>query len=361
MIEERYVEVGNPAYHPRAMIKILFYGYLKGYFGGRPLARQYATDLGLRYLSNDDFPDYRTINLFRINFKDAIANIFAQVVMLCNELGIIGFENLAIDSQKLKANANIFQNKNLDGIWKEKKRIEEQLKKLLEMKIESPEDIEKKEKKEKKLKRRKKKLESAAKLLKEAGGEEDKKMRYNLSDPGSKVMTDKRGVKNPDYLCQNAVDDKHGILTAVKVTSDSTDKDELFPMKEESKKNTGQTHKNTSADCGYSDKQKYKEMESDKETEYYIPDRTKHSSKNDKFSKWNFIYDGEKDVYICPNNTELVFVRKSKDSKGLEYRLYQGVECATCPLRNACMKIRKNKKKTDNLACRTISENFEKP
>ena len=72
-IEEKYVEVGNPAYHPKMMVKVLIYGYYKSYFGGRPLHRNYETDLGLRFLSNDDFPDHRTINLFRINFKQGVA------------------------------------------------------------------------------------------------------------------------------------------------------------------------------------------------------------------------------------------------------------------------------------------------
>jgi hypothetical protein len=42
-------------------------------------------------------------------------------------LGKVGFENLSVDSQKIKANANLFQNKNLKGIKKEKKRSEEEL------------------------------------------------------------------------------------------------------------------------------------------------------------------------------------------------------------------------------------------
>jgi hypothetical protein len=33
--------------------------------------------------------------------------------MLCEGLGMVGFENLSVDSQKIKANANLFQNKNL--------------------------------------------------------------------------------------------------------------------------------------------------------------------------------------------------------------------------------------------------------
>jgi hypothetical protein len=179
------------------MLKLLVYGYHHGYFGGRPIERSYDSDLGTRYLCNDDIPDYRTINLFRVDFKDEIADIFAQVVLLCKELDMIGFENLSIDGQKLKANANVFQNKNLKGIKKEKKRIEKTLQKLLEEKI-TPENKSQIKKKKEKLQRRKKKLEKAQQLLEDAGGEDNESLRYNLTDPDSRIMQDKRGVKNPD-------------------------------------------------------------------------------------------------------------------------------------------------------------------
>ncbi len=38
-IETKYVEVGNLAFDPKAMMKIFVYGYYKEYFGGRPLHR----------------------------------------------------------------------------------------------------------------------------------------------------------------------------------------------------------------------------------------------------------------------------------------------------------------------------------
>lgn len=55
--------------------------------------------------------------------------------MLCEGLGMVGFENLSVDSRMIKADANLFQNKNLKGIMREKKRIETQLKKLLDDEI----------------------------------------------------------------------------------------------------------------------------------------------------------------------------------------------------------------------------------
>ena len=343
-IESVYVEVGNPAHNPKKMMKILVYGYFKGYFGGRPLYNNYRDDLGLRYLSNDDFPDFRTINTFRVRFKDDIADVFAQVVMLCKELGMIGFENLSIDGQKLKADANVFQNKNLKGIRREKEKIEKLLRKLLDNEIEFKCEDDK-HKKKKKLERRKKKLEHATQLLIDAGAEQDDKLRYNLSDPEAKIMTDKRGVKNPDYNAQNAVDDKFEVLTAVNVIDNPSDSGQLEPMKEESKKNTGRTHKNTLTDCGYPDKESFEKMEKDPTTEYYVPDRTMHSSRNDPYSKWNFQYHKDLDVYFCPQGVKLKFVRISKDKDGLKYRLYQAEDCSECPVRDKCRKKSKNKDK----------------
>lgn len=351
-IESTYVEVGNLAYNPRAMMKIIVYGYYKGYFGGRPLHKNYNEDLGLRYLSNDDFPDFRTINLFRVKFKDEIADVFAQVVMICKELDMIGFENLSIDGQKIKANANVFQNKNLKGVKKEKEKIEKLLKKLLDNEIEFKSEDDK-NKKKKKLERRKKKIEEATQLLIDAGAEDDDKLRHNLTDPEAKTMTDKRGVKNPDYNAQNATDDRFQVLTAVNVIDTPSDSEQLFPMKKESEENTGRSHENTLADCGYTDKETFTQMENDQSTEYYVPDRTMHSSKDDKFSKWNFKFDAEEDVYVCPQGRRLVFVRTSKDSDGLEYRLYRAVDCSRCKARNKCR--RKSKNKNKKVGNRTIS------
>jgi transposase len=356
--EEKYVEIGNPAYHPKMMMKIIIYGYVRKYFGGRPLHNNYETDLGLRFLSNDDFPDFRTINLFRVNFKEEIVDIFSQVVMLCKELDMLGFENLSIDGQKIKANANVFQNKNLKSIRKEKERIEKQLKKLLEKELDFQQDMENKaiiNKKKEKLEKRKIKLDMAAQLLIDAGAENDDKMRYNLTDPDSRAMTDKRGVKNPDYNTQNAVDDKFQVLTAVDVTNNPIDNEELFPMTEKSKENTGKNHENTLADSGYGDKAKFVEMEKDDDTEYYVPDKTMHSSKKDPYCKWNFKKDSDRDVYICPEGRELHYQRTSKDSKGLIYWHYVADDCSNCKVRGKCQKISKKKVKKGVRSNRSIN------
>lgn len=343
-IEDHYSTEGNPPYNPKLMVKTLIYGYFQAYFGGRPIHNQFQSDLGLRFLTNDDFPDHRTINLFRVQFKEEFAEIFAKVIVLCEHIGLIGFENLAIDSQKIKANANLFQNKNMKGVQREIERIKKQILQLLEQDIASEAEAIERRRKMESLKRRKKKLEEAMLILKEAGGENDKNIRYNLTDPDSKVMTDKTGAKHPDYLIQNAVDDKHQIVTAIEVTNIPTDVGQLEPMKEQSKANTGQAHNHTAADAGYSCRTEYPRMESDPDTEYYVPDRTKESSKKNPYSKWKFEYVPEQDVFICPNNRP-VYLSRVVEEDGGEYYVYETDDCSGCPFRNKCLK--KSKKNGD--------------
>jgi hypothetical protein len=59
--------------------------------------------------------------------------------------------------------------------------------------------------------------------------------------------------------------------------------------------------------------------------------------KDDMFKKEKFIYNKEKDVYICPNNRELKRLRRSKNEKGKINIVYQCKKCQDCPYKEKCM------------------------
>ncbi len=51
------------------------------------------------------------------------------------------------------------------------------------------------------------------------------------------------------------------------------------------------------------------------------------------FDKSYFIYNAEKDIYICPNQKELILSRHSKETRNGKtnyYKVYQGIGCASC-------------------------------
>ena len=62
------------------------------------------------------------MGLFLARFTGEIVELFSQVVASCAEQNLIEFDLLAIDSVKLRANANYKQSKTLEGIKKEERQ-----------------------------------------------------------------------------------------------------------------------------------------------------------------------------------------------------------------------------------------------
>ena len=56
-IEDKYSELGQNTYHPKIMLKLLFYGYAVGERSGRKISGRCETDTAYMYLSQMYKPD----------------------------------------------------------------------------------------------------------------------------------------------------------------------------------------------------------------------------------------------------------------------------------------------------------------
>jgi transposase len=115
---------GNPAYHPKMMLKILIYGYANGIFSSRRLQKALGESIAFIYLAAWQKPDFRTISDFRKNNLAELQDLFGQVVDMCTRLGMVSLGHIAIDGSKFKANAS-------DKRTYDKKRISKAIDKLL--------------------------------------------------------------------------------------------------------------------------------------------------------------------------------------------------------------------------------------
>jgi transposase len=105
-IEDEYTEDGHPAYNPKMMIKILFYGYVQGVRSSRKLENKTFEDLGFRYLTANAHLDHGTINLFRKKHLSELPLVFAQIITAIKGLGLADFSDISIDATKIKAQAS---------------------------------------------------------------------------------------------------------------------------------------------------------------------------------------------------------------------------------------------------------------
>jgi transposase len=97
---------GSLAYHPRLLLKLLFYGYSTGVFSSRKIAKSVEDNIAFRVLAAGQFPNHRTICRFREQHLDHFNELFAQVVQMAKEAGLVKLGTIAIDGTRVKANAS---------------------------------------------------------------------------------------------------------------------------------------------------------------------------------------------------------------------------------------------------------------
>jgi transposase len=87
------------------MLKIIFYCYSRGIITSRSIEYACKTNIIVKALARDAEPDHDTIAHFISSQAEAVKGLFAQVLLKCYALGLIGGELFAIDGCKLPSNA----------------------------------------------------------------------------------------------------------------------------------------------------------------------------------------------------------------------------------------------------------------
>ena len=334
-----YSDEGNVAYHPKMMLKVLFYGYYDGTFSGRKIENNLKEKASYIYLSGNQVPDFRTINNFRVRHLDIIPELFTQIVFLCVKLGMVDFKYLAIDGEKIHANASLRKSYDLGRLQRRYDTITKGIEKLVSNEIVEPEENKKNEKRIKLLEEEKKKLGEFKKVL--------KRLKYcgvdgniNTTDKDAKVMKFKDSTNKPAYNHQSAIDGLYGITTAVQTVDNNDLPKDLKSLVEDSIKNSEKSHENIVADCAFNSYENISKLVSEKnEEKYFIPDRQfdrDERSENGKYELLNFKIQDE-DTVICPEGKELKKVYR-KYFKGYRKYIYEGVECESCPNKKECTK-----------------------
>jgi len=329
---------GQPAYHPKLLLKIYIYGYLNKIRSSRKLENEIKRNIEMMWLCAGLTPSYKTIADFRKENSKPLKKVFREFVLLCKELELITGEIVAIDGAFLRANASKNQLIMKKSVDRDLKKIDEKI----EAYLKNMNFADSEEKKEKRLtpptdnlssmKKRKVKLDKDLELLEKMGVTQ-----YNRTDPDAKVMV-KPAHNLMAYNVQIAVDDRYKFIVATDVSSIGQDTDKLYPMARQTKEILKQDTLDITADKGYYNTSHIKVCLNDGITPYLSTPKYKQS-KTDFFTADKFIYDTNKDYYLCPNNQMLKRASYTQNKRGKIKKVYQSTSamCKACPLRKECM------------------------
>ena len=106
-LEKGYKGGGTSSYHPRMLLKVIIYAYLRNLYSSRKIEQALQENVHFMWLSGQSKPDHNTINDFRgKRLKGELKKIFNQVVLLLASEGIINIKDIYVDGTKIEANAN---------------------------------------------------------------------------------------------------------------------------------------------------------------------------------------------------------------------------------------------------------------
>ena len=98
-------DTGRPAYDPALLLKIVLFAYYKKITSSREIEWCCRTNIIFKALSCDLVPHWTTIAGFVSSHTQAISSVFEQVLLVCDQQGLIGHALLAIDGCKMSSNA----------------------------------------------------------------------------------------------------------------------------------------------------------------------------------------------------------------------------------------------------------------
>jgi len=108
VFEARYRndETGAPAYDPAILLKIILLAYARGVTSSRRIERLCRENVVFMALSADSAPHFTTIADFVSSLEGEIVSLYRDVLLVCDELGLIGREMFAVDGVKMPSNAS---------------------------------------------------------------------------------------------------------------------------------------------------------------------------------------------------------------------------------------------------------------
>lgn len=334
-IEVEEVKVGNSTYDPKAILKILVYGYSYGWRSSRKLERALHHNLSFIWLTGGMKPDHKTIARFRRDNTAALKKVLRQCVRLCIDLKLIEGNTLFIDGSKLRANASINQT------WTEQRcrRVLEKTDKQIEEILRECEQTDSRESgtqiglpEELKDKRvLKEKVKAIIEKIKE-----EERTQLNAVDEDCIKVRGRQGT-HAGYNAQIAVDEKHGLIVNSDVVNESNDTKQFSEQVRQANEVLGRKCKTACADAGYANTGNLKEAV-EESIEVIVPNQKQalHKHEDALFGKDKFIYDKENNQYLCPEGKVLKYSHYSETKGHYLYRIKGPSNCLRCKHYGKC-------------------------
>jgi len=244
VFEQRYKndDTGAPAYDPAILLKIVLFAYSRGIVSSRKIAQCCQENIIFMALSADTRPHFTTIADFVSSLVEEIVGLFCDVLLICDEMQLIGKEMFAIDGCKLPSNASKEWSGTKAEFGKKKKKMEQAVRRVLEKhremdkKIAGEDVIAADGRYVKTLRSQIRKIKEWMDDNDDKPGKSGRPIKSNVTDNDSAKMKSSNGVIQ-GYDGVAAVDSKHQVVVHAEAFGMAQEHDLLEPMIEGTREN----------------------------------------------------------------------------------------------------------------------------
>jgi transposase len=278
-------ETGRPAYNPKVILKAVLLAYSRGIIGSRKIEQACRENITFIAITAWSTPDHSTIAEFISSMQEEIMSLFRDILLICEEMELLGGTKFSLDGIKLSSNASKEWSGTKSDLKKKAEKIEKTVKYLMERHIRRDKEeisngINYNEEK-KQIEKLKAKAEKIEKWLSENEGKQGKRgkeIQSNITDNESAKMKTAHGVIQ-GYNGQALVDSKHQVIVHAEAFGNGQDNEHIEPMIEGAKENVkaiglGESYfeeKTFIADSNYHSEDNLEKC-SDENLNAYIPD-----------------------------------------------------------------------------------------
>jgi transposase len=128
-------ETGRSAYDPKILLKIVLLAYARGMISSRKIERACRENVVFMALTCGQHPDHSTIAAFVATMKEEIQPLFRDVLLVCDEMGLLGGTEFALDGSKLPGNASKQWSGTFSVLKEKQGKLERRVQQLLEEQV----------------------------------------------------------------------------------------------------------------------------------------------------------------------------------------------------------------------------------
>jgi len=311
-----YSNLGRPSVDPELMIRMLLVGYCFGIRSERRLCDEVHLNLGYRWFCrlglDGEVPDHSTFSKNRhgrFRQSDLLRRLFEAVLRRCIDQGLVGGENFAVDASLIKADAN--RQKGIEG---ERGLPEQATGRAVHEYLAVLDDAA---------------FGAATEVTPKFVSPADPAARWTGAHGGQAFFA---------YATNYLIDTDHAIIVDVEATTAIRQAEVLAArrMIERTAQNLALQPRRLLGDSAYGSAEMLGWLVSERNIAPHVTVFDKSARKDGTFSREDFHYDPERDVYVCPGGNMLTTTgTRVNDDATLLYRASKA-DCQACALKNQC-------------------------